>query len=97
MTIDELIRGIHDLGNYLKKSKKNTASSRKISIGSQRQANWSNRTTSSNGWEFTKLSWTVNRNISSVLHPHHKHISPDLKHHRIPAPNLSFAQPNLPF
>jgi hypothetical protein len=30
-------------------------------------------------------------------HPHHKHIPPDIKHHRIPAPNLSFAQPNLPF
>jgi hypothetical protein len=30
-------------------------------------------------------------------HPHHKHIPPDIKHHRIPAPNLSFATPNLPF
>jgi len=28
--------------------------------------------------------------------PHHKHIPPDIKHHRIPADNLSFAQPNLP-
>lgn len=28
--------------------------------------------------------------------PHHKHIPPDIKRHRIPAPNLSFAQPNLP-
>jgi hypothetical protein len=30
-------------------------------------------------------------------HPHHKHIPPDIKHHRIPAPGLSFTQPNLPF
>lgn len=30
-------------------------------------------------------------------HPHHKHIPPDIKHHRVPAPNLSFEQPNLPF
>lgn len=30
-------------------------------------------------------------------HPHHKHIPPDIRHHRIPAPGLSFAQPNLPF
>jgi len=30
-------------------------------------------------------------------HPHHKHVSPDIKHNRIPAPQLSFAQPNLPF
>lgn len=28
--------------------------------------------------------------------PHHKHIPPDIKHHRIPAPNMSFTQPNLP-
>jgi len=29
--------------------------------------------------------------------PHHKHVSPDIKHHRTPAPELSFATPNLPF
>ena len=28
--------------------------------------------------------------------PHHKHIPPDIKHHRVPAPGLSFTQPNLP-
>ena len=28
--------------------------------------------------------------------PHHKHIPPDIKHHRIPAIGLSFAGPNLP-
>jgi hypothetical protein len=28
--------------------------------------------------------------------PHHKHIPPDVKHHRIPAPAMSFTQPNLP-
>ena len=30
-------------------------------------------------------------------HPHHKHVSPDIKHNRSPAPGLSFSQPNLPF
>jgi hypothetical protein len=30
-------------------------------------------------------------------HPHHKHIPPDIKHHRIPAPRLSFKEPNLTF
>ena len=30
-------------------------------------------------------------------YPHHKHIPPDIKHHRIPAPELSFTEPNLPF
>jgi len=29
--------------------------------------------------------------------PHHKHIHPNIKHNRIPAPNLSFYQPNLIF
>jgi len=28
--------------------------------------------------------------------PHHKHIPPDIKRHRIPAPELSFIHPNLP-
>jgi len=30
-------------------------------------------------------------------HPHHKHIPPDIKHHRVPAPGLSFTKPNLPY
>ena len=29
-------------------------------------------------------------------HPHHKHVPPDIKHNRIPAPAMSFTQPNLP-
>jgi Family of unknown function (DUF6516) len=29
--------------------------------------------------------------------PHHKHVPPDIKHNRIPAPGLSFTRPNLPF
>ena len=29
-------------------------------------------------------------------YPHHKHIPPDIKHNRIPAPGISFNQPNLP-
>ncbi len=29
--------------------------------------------------------------------PHHKHLPPDIKHHRLPAPGLSFTHPNLPF
>jgi len=28
-------------------------------------------------------------------HPHHKHVPPDIKRHRIPAPGLSFIKPNL--
>jgi len=29
-------------------------------------------------------------------YPHHQHIHPNIKYHRIPAPNMSFNQPNLP-
>ncbi len=30
-------------------------------------------------------------------HPHHKHVPPDIKHNRIPAPGLRFSHPNIPF
>lgn len=48
-----------------------------------------------------KLCWydpQPHPNESSLqsTHPHHKHIPPDIKHNRIPAPNMSFTQPNLP-
>jgi len=29
--------------------------------------------------------------------PHHKHVHPDIKHNRQPAPGISFDKPNLPF
>lgn len=29
--------------------------------------------------------------------PHHKHIPPDIKHHRVPVPGLSLTAPNLEF
>jgi hypothetical protein len=29
-------------------------------------------------------------------YPHHKHVLPDIKHNRIPAPETSFTRPNLP-
>ncbi|MCA9872554.1 MAG: hypothetical protein KC441_02840 [Anaerolineales bacterium] len=29
-------------------------------------------------------------------HPHHKHVPPDIKHNRIPAPDMRFDQPNIP-
>ena len=29
-------------------------------------------------------------------HPHHKHVPPDIKHHRIPAAAMRFTSPNLP-
>lgn len=32
----------------------------------------------------------------TISFPHHKHIPPDIKHHRTPAPELSFTRPNLP-
>ena len=30
-------------------------------------------------------------------YPHHKHIPPDIKHNRIPAPGMQFTSANLPF
>lgn len=30
-------------------------------------------------------------------HPHHKHVPPDIKRHRVPAPGLSFTRANLPW
>lgn len=32
----------------------------------------------------------------AATNPHHKHVPPDIKHHRVPAPDLSFTRPNLP-
>lgn len=29
-------------------------------------------------------------------HPHHKHVHPNIKRNRLPAPGISFEQPNLP-
>ncbi len=48
-----------------------------------------------------KLCWYdsqphPNDSLLQSTHPHHKHIPPDPKHHRIPAAVLSFTQPNLP-
>lgn len=34
-------------------------------------------------------------NLASTM-PHHKHVPPDIKHNRIPAPSMSFERPNLP-
>lgn len=49
----------------------------------------------------TKLFWydpQPHPHIASLKqnHPHHKHILPDIKHNRVPAPEMSFTQPNLP-
>jgi hypothetical protein len=35
--------------------------------------------------------------VLSSTFPHHKHIQPDIKHNRVPAPGISFDRPNLPF
>ena len=37
------------------------------------------------------------RFVYTLQQRYHKHIPPDIKHHRVPAPGLSFASPNLPF
>lgn len=32
----------------------------------------------------------------ATTYPHHKHLPPDIKHNRIPAPEISFTRPNIP-
>ena len=32
----------------------------------------------------------------AVTYPHHQHVPPDIKHHRVPAPGIRFERPNLP-
>lgn len=32
-----------------------------------------------------------------TTHPHHKHVQPNIKHNRVPAPDMSFIQPNLSY
>jgi hypothetical protein len=34
--------------------------------------------------------------ILAPTFPHHKHVPPDIRHHRVPAPGMSFVAPNLP-
>lgn len=50
----------------------------------------------------TKLYWYDSQThpddpVLAATDPHHKHIPPDIKHHRVPAPELSFTEPNLLF
>ena len=53
-------------------------------------------------WHYDdKIAWYdpqphLNDPTLASTHPHHKHVPLDIKHHRIPAPGLSFEQPNLP-
>lgn len=46
-------------------------------------------------WWYESWPHPDNSDLAST-HPHHKHIPPRIKHHRVPAPGLSFDSPNLP-
>jgi hypothetical protein len=46
-------------------------------------------------WWYDPMEHPQDPSLQSSF-PHHKHVSPDIKHHRIPAPELSFVRPNLP-
>jgi len=37
-----------------------------------------------------------NEPLLTATFPHHKHVPPGIKRHRIPAPEMSFTRPNLP-
>ena len=50
----------------------------------------------------TRVWWYASQShpdnpLLAATDPHHKHIHPDIKHHRVPAPEISFERPNLPF
>jgi hypothetical protein len=53
-------------------------------------------------WQGDEIYWYdpqphPNDPLLAETFPHHKHIHPDIKHHRVPAPGLGFGQPNLSF
>ncbi len=45
---------------------------------------------------YSREIYTFLDEATASTHPHHKHVPPDIKHYRVPAPNLSFHHPNLP-
>ncbi len=58
------------------------------------------------GYEFyrgeERLCWFddfphPNDRVLASTFPNHKHLPPDIRHHRVPAPEMSFDKPNLPF
>ncbi len=48
------------------------------------------------GVPLISTEWATSAQNSGTTFPHHKHIPPDIKHHRILASNMSFTQANLP-
>jgi hypothetical protein len=47
-------------------------------------------------WIVIQIRYPHHPELAST-HPHHKHVPPNIKRHRIPAPGLSFTEVNLPF
>ena len=48
--------------------------------------------------DYELFLYTLTERFPSVRRStsHHKHVPPDIKHNRIPAPEMSFTRPNLP-
>ncbi len=47
-------------------------------------------------WWYDPMEHPENPTLQDSF-PHHKHVHPDIKYNRVPAPDLSFTRPNLPF
>lgn len=47
-------------------------------------------------WWYDPMEHPENPVLQSSI-PHHKHIYPNIKQNRVPAPDISFTEPNLPF
>lgn len=46
-------------------------------------------------WWYDPMAHPENPTLQ-VSFPHHKHVHPNIKHNRVPAPDLSFGHPNVP-
>ena len=46
-------------------------------------------------WRYDDFPHPQDPTLASTF-PHHKHVPPDIKHHRVPAAGISFSRPNLP-
>ncbi|MFH1632456.1 MAG: DUF6516 family protein [Chloroflexota bacterium] len=47
-------------------------------------------------WWYDPMAHPENPLLRSTF-PHHNHVNPNIKRNRLPAPGLSFTNPNLPF
>ena len=95
MTLDDILIDIHALESEL------LAFERKYGVRSETfyAAYQSGEEPESDSWVLDFGEWaSIYRTwlTRQAEYPHHKHIPPDIKHHRVPATEMGFVRPNLP-